>query len=401
LTRFFADQAYHFQTLRVLDAIPFGGADTSEVLQTIGRIRAGDAQSWHDAWRATADRVARLAAETKDKTSAGLALLRAHSYYRTAEFFLSPSDPRRRPTAKKNLAAFYSGLDALNVDYERFSAPYGQRARLNAVYYPGPAPDRGKPLVMFVGGYDSTLEELYFALAKAARDRGYPVLTYEGPGQGEVLREQGLMFTPEWEKPNAAVLDAFLERHDRPDKIVLVGMSLGGYLAPRAAAFDPRIDGVVAYDALFDLGAIARRNIPKLAFWLRERGLSGLVDVLVGFKTRCDPGFAWGIANAEWTFGVSGALAAADAFAPYALRDVAGRIAGDVLILAGADDHFVPIEQAHQFAQALTRARSVTTRIYDRASGGGEHCQLGAATLWQAHFFDWIVDKFPWEGRSR
>jgi predicted alpha/beta-fold hydrolase len=245
LTRFFADQAYHFQTLRALDAIPFGGADTSEVLQTIGRIRVGDAQSWHAAWCAAADRVARLAAETKDKTSSGLALLRAHSYYRTAEFFLSPTDPKRQPTTKKNLAAFYSGLDALNVDYERISAPYGQGAHLNAVYYPGPVGDCGKPLIIFVGGYDSTLEELYFALAKAARDRGYSTLTYEGPGQGEVLREQGLPFTPEWEKPNAAVLDAFLRRHERPDKIVLVGMSLGGYLAPRAAAFDPRIDTII------------------------------------------------------------------------------------------------------------------------------------------------------------
>jgi hypothetical protein len=55
---------------------------------------------------------------------------------------------------------------------------------------------------------------------------------------------------------------------------------------------------------------------------------------------RRDSGFAWGIANAEWTFGESGALAVADAFALYTPRDVAGQITGDVLILAGADDHF-------------------------------------------------------------
>jgi hypothetical protein len=112
-------------------------------------------------------------------------------------------------------------------------------------------------------------------------------------------------------------------------------------------------------------------------------------------KARRDPGFAWGIANGEWTFGTSGPLATVATFAPYALQGIAERITGDVLIFAGLDDHFVPIEQAHQFAQALTHARSVTTHIYDRASGGSEHCQLGAATLWQAHFFDWIAGKFP------
>jgi hypothetical protein len=36
----------------------------------------------------------------------------------------------------------------------------------------------------------------------------------------------------------------------------------------------------------------------------------------------------------------------------------------------------------------------VTTRIYDEASGGAEHCQLGAVTLWHQHLFDWLTAKF-------
>ena len=80
-----------------------------------------------------------------------------------------------------------------------------------------------------------------------------------------MLRRQGLTFT-HWEKPTGAVLDAFLADHARPEKIVLVGMSMGGYLAPRAAAFDERFDGVVAYDAFFDMGATARRYAPPAAF---------------------------------------------------------------------------------------------------------------------------------------
>jgi hypothetical protein len=69
-----------------------------------------------------------------------------------------------------------------------------------------------------------------------------------------------------------------------------------------------------------------------------------------------------------------------------------------VLILAGADDHFVPIEQVKQFENSLTQARSVTTVVYDRESGGAEHCQLGAVTLWHATFFDWVAQKFPRPG---
>src|SRR5579864_3530139 len=67
-----------------------------------------------------------------------------------------------------------------------------------------------------------------------------------------------ITFTHEWEKPTGAVIDEFLANHTRPRKMVLVGMSMGGYLAPRAAAFNERFDGVVAYDVCFDLGATSR-----------------------------------------------------------------------------------------------------------------------------------------------
>ena len=70
-------------------------------------------------------------------------------------------------------------------------------------------------------------------IGKASLERGYSVLIYEGPGQGEPLRKYGLKFTPEWEKPTTAVLDEFLRTHDKPSKILFFGMSMGGYLAPR------------------------------------------------------------------------------------------------------------------------------------------------------------------------
>jgi len=80
---------------------------------------------------------------------------------------------------------------------------------------------------------------------------------------------------------------------------------------------------------------------------------------------------------------------------------VAQRIKGHVLILAGADDHFVPVVQVAQFETALTAADSVTTVLYDRESGGAEHCQMGAQTLWHAAFFDWMAAKFGEEKSAR
>ncbi|MGA2781808.1 MAG: alpha/beta fold hydrolase [Smithella sp.] len=256
-SRYFTDQTYHHLTLRALGEIPYAGADTGEILETIKHIRAGDSNSWFEAWERTANRVAERARTVLDPTSRGRALLRAHNYYRTAEFLLAPGDHRRAATWEKNIREFYEGLDALGVHYERIRVPYGAH-HLNALYFPGSESAKTKPLIVACGGFDSTMEELYFVIVAGALERGYSVLVYEGPGQGSVLREQGLTFTPEWERPTGALLDAFLQSHPRPVRIVLFGMSMGGYLAPRAAAFDERIDGVVAFDVLFDMAAAAR-----------------------------------------------------------------------------------------------------------------------------------------------
>src|ERR1700753_593240 len=123
--RFFADQTYDFETIRVLSDIQPAGGDSEEALQAIPAIKAGDAQSWYAAWSRAGDRAMTLANATRESTGKGDALLRAHHYYRAAEFSLPPWDPRRPALWKKNVDAFYAGLDTLKVAYERIRVPYG------------------------------------------------------------------------------------------------------------------------------------------------------------------------------------------------------------------------------------------------------------------------------------
>lgn len=389
--KFFKDASYNFEARRVLNDVAEAGGDSGEALQAIGAVKGGDADSWYEAWLAAGDRTLASSQRVSDSQARGNALLRAHTYYRSAEFFLAPEDPRRPGVYRKNVSAFYQGLDAQGVLYQRSAIPYGAY-HLNSVYYPGSAGAESRPLLVVVGGYDSTLEELYLSVAAAAHRRGYSVLTYEGPGQGAVLREQGLTMQADWEKPNAAVLDAFLRDHIKPTKIVLLGESLGGYLAPRAAAFDPRIDGVVAYDIWFDGYAIATHKVPPFVFWLHDHGHDGVLESLA--RRNPDTGSRWAVANGQWVFGVRGMFAVLDAFKAYRLAPVAARITQDVLLFAGTEDHFVPIEQLQLTRNALSAARSVTAVSFDAASGGALHCQMGAPSLWQGALFDWMAVKF-------
>lgn len=376
--RFFGNQTFHFETLRGAGYSQSGGAEIGEILETVKEIAEGDMQGWFAAWSATSDRVFDLAERTRDPISKGNAYLRAHNYQRTGGFLLPPGDLKRAASWEKEVSHFYKGLDALGVSYEHIAVPY-EGASLRALYIAGPQGAERRPLIVLVGGFDSSLEELYLVLGRAAGDRGYAVLIYEGPGQGQALRD-GLRFTHQWERPTAAVLDAFLARHAEPSKMVIIGMSMGGYFAPRAAAFDERFDGVVAFDACYD---VAETTQPVLA------------AISANPKAIKNPDVAWSYNNALWTMGTTDLESTIRAFAPYTLRNVAANIRQDVLILQGVDDHFVPSHQAADFANALVNARSVTTRSFDRASGGAAHCQCGATTLMHAAVFDWLLDKFP------
>jgi hypothetical protein len=197
--RFFTTQEFHYETLRNAGYIASGSAELGEVLETVKVIAEGDVQSWYTAWKATADRVLALAERTQDTLSKGGAYMRASTYQRTAEFLLPPDVPKRPESFEKTGSLFLKGLDTLGVRYERITVPYGAGS-LRALYYPGPRGAETKPLIMFGGGLDSILEEYYPIFAEAALKRGYSVLTYEGPGQGEALRKYGLTYTPEWEK---------------------------------------------------------------------------------------------------------------------------------------------------------------------------------------------------------
>jgi dienelactone hydrolase len=82
------------------------------------------------------------------------------------------------------------------------------------------------------------------------------VLSFGGPGQPGMMHREGMVFRHDWEVPTGAVLDYLLGQREGidADRVALMGVSMGGYLAPRAAAFDSHIKAVIAFDGRFDLG---------------------------------------------------------------------------------------------------------------------------------------------------
>src|SRR6266511_5977289 len=183
----FNDQTFSFELLRAVSYAPYGGAEIGECLATAARIRAGDFESWHVEWRRVGERVDTLAAQALGaghRISAREAFLRASNYYRTAEFFLAPDDPRRMPTFEKSRTTFWQFLELSGLCVERVRIPY-EGMTLPGYFYRVDDSRAPRRTLLSVGGFDSTGEELYFFAAAAALPRGYNVLTFAGPGQGE------------------------------------------------------------------------------------------------------------------------------------------------------------------------------------------------------------------------
>jgi hypothetical protein len=165
----------------------------------------------------------------------------AAGLYRAAEFFMSPDDPDRRRAFDKFIELFYRANG--NHGSHQIEVPYGT-GHLHGLRLGPSVASRGTILIH--AGYDAYVEEFY-ALAQVINLCGYEVVLFDGPGQGSTLMREKMPMTHEWEKPVAAVLN-----HLALTDVTLIGISLGGYLALRAAAFEPRIKRVIAYDVMLD-----------------------------------------------------------------------------------------------------------------------------------------------------
>jgi pimeloyl-ACP methyl ester carboxylesterase len=301
-------------------------------------------------------------------------------YDRAAEFFMTTGDPRRAAARGRFLHTMRTTYD---VAPEHI--PFGTGAL--PAYDLRPQRQIGPTIVMF-GGFDSYIEE-FLPLMAAMVDGGRRVVAFEGPGQGSALEDYRLPLIAEWERPVAAVLD-----HYGLDDVTAVGISMGGALVIRAAAFEPRITRAVAYDVLDDMsgtvvGQLGRGQALMLRALLAIRARR-LINAVAGQAISRRPVAEWGMRQGMRITGTTTPYDFLQSIAAISTRGVSQRVTADVLLLAGADDHFVPVTVLWRQAAALTHARSLTTRIFTADEQASNHCQAGNYGAAARVIDDWL-----------
>jgi pimeloyl-ACP methyl ester carboxylesterase len=384
---FKTNESFSFETLRSVGYAVYGGADIGEVVTTAERITPGDWESWYREWRALADRIAAIAdacAADGHTVSANSAYLRASNYYRTAEFFLRDdpwNDPRVADTSARAIEMFRAAPE-IQAQWARVRIPY-EGIQLEGYYLNVSGDDPG-PTLLAHGGFDSTVEEMFFAVGEAARQHGYNCLIFEGPGQGQALRADKLPFRYDWEAVVTPVVDFALNLLGvDPERIALLGMSMGGYLAPRAAAFEHRISACIAYDGVFNMAA----TLPEPQLDTAQRVAA--LDDLITHRNEAPTPLRWAMSNGIFTWGVATAQGLLDELSKYDLTHVADQITCPTLVCEAQNDQFFQ-GQPPMLYDALHCPKTFLT--FTAAEGAAEHCHEGALTLFHQRMFDWLDD---------
>ncbi|MEC3981209.1 alpha/beta hydrolase family protein [Amycolatopsis sp. H20-H5] len=397
------DVQFWYETLRLFGHTSYGGSEFGEILSTSEKITVGDYDSWHDAWLATAERVAAEAArslEAGHEVSARDGYLRAATYYRSAEFFLhgNPDDPRVEYAYTRNVECFHAAAALYTPAIESVEIPY-EGTVLRGYFYRA-AGEGPKPTMVMHNGFDGSAEEMHFFGALAGQERGYHVLTFDGPGQPSAIHREKLPFRPDWENVVGPVLD-FLAGNPAvdPARIALLGISLGGMLAPRAAAFEPRIAAVIAVDGVYDATGSFVSALPFGREELERRARAehdAEFDAILAAGREASPVLRWACDQGRYVMGAASDREFLGKYLDYHLRDgVAERITCPTLVCSAEEDLFFAGDGENQaepeaLFEHLTCEKTLMTFTVDE--GADAHCHVGAQRLAMSRIYDWLAE---------
>jgi len=355
---------FSYQLIRILTQSMYGGGEVNECLEAASKIEVGNRESFHQAWNWQGNRVydeAEAALAKGHKVSASAAYQRACNYIRTAEFFLEPDDARKLPTYLKAIESFRKG-SALWVNPPQIvQIPY-EGSHLPGYFFEVPGQAQG-PLVIMFGGLDSCAEELWFGPAKLMVERGVSVLVVDGPGQGGALRLNHIPTRFDYEVPASTAFDwAAANLPIDAARIGILAVSMGGYMAARSAAYEPRFRACAIWGAVYDYYEVWA-NRPD------DHPLSNIVQHIVGATNMTE---------------------ARERLKKFTMAGHLDKIKMPTYIMHGEDDKQNFVSHAYRVYEGLTCEKEMT--IVPKESTGSSHCNVDNFT--KAYpMLDWLAEK--------
>jgi pimeloyl-ACP methyl ester carboxylesterase len=253
---------------------------------------------------------------------------------------------------------------------------------LSGYLFTPPSADGRLPLVLHIGGYDGTAEELY-ASAAPALERGYAFAALDGPGQGAMLYDHRVPMRPDWENVVPAMFDALAAQPEvDPGRVALVGRSFGGLIAPRGAAGERRLAAMIVDPGQWDLGAASTARLGPLADRVHDPSAEAEFDALLGIAA-----LQALLAPRMATHGLTSVRAYVADLQRYTNVSTAAGITCPAFVTDNETDVISP-DQGRMLFDHLTCPKEF--RLFTRAEGAEGHCEgMAPIVFWDAAF-NWL-----------
>ena len=392
------DSTMNFDLLTPLGESITGGADIGPILGAAKAIKAGNMTSFSEVFYQLANNTKAQAEDPEnayDPLNVRDTWFSAASYFRKADFYLHGnwSNPLINTLWAEQLAAFNKAIAALPIPGKRIRIPATKgNFTVDAIWYSASESKDNKLPTMIIGnGFDAAQEDSYHNYVAPALARGWNCITYEGPGQPTVRRDQNLGFIPDWEKVVIPVVDYVLTEKKHvvdKDRLVLVGNSLGGYLAARAAAFEPRLSAAVFIDGVWDNYAAYIRELSSDMLSIYEAGnYTQFDDVVLSARKagKLPTGAAWGIDQGLWAFHTHSPSDFFTQLKQYNVKSFIDKIKIPVFV-GDAELESSYVGQPKQVANALGHWATLHTF----KGVAGFHCQTGAGQELSRTIHAWL-----------
>ncbi|NIZ90066.1 alpha/beta hydrolase family protein [Kineococcus rubinsiae] len=327
-------------------------------------------------WERQGDQLVELAAEDEAagrRFSAGEKLGRAATYFITGERMQARDHAPRVALYAKFRHTFDRGAALAGEDVTRIEVPYAG-THLAALFVPAQGVEGPAPVLVQVNGLDSTKEMVYRTgpALKLAR-RGVASLIVDQPGTGEALRWQELPAVVEAEEWASVLYDHLAARTDvDPDRIGILGVSLGGYYAPRAVAFEPRFALGVAWGANHDWGQVQQARLaaqgerPVPHYWEHVQ-------------------WVWGAADRDEFFEIARRVT---------LDGVLDQVKVPFLVTHGEQDRQIPLAYAHRSYEQLVNSPDRELKVFTDREGGVHHSSVDNGAVATDFIADWVAERF-------
>jgi pimeloyl-ACP methyl ester carboxylesterase len=238
------------------------------------------------------------------------------------------------------------------------------------------------PTILHVNGYDGTAEELY-ASVPAALDRGYAFAAIDGPGQGATLYDKRVPMRPDWENVVPEMFDALAaEPAVDGQRIVLVGRSFGGVIAPRGAAGEQRLAAMIVDPGQFEMGPALLKQLGPLADHVHDPAADEEFQQLLD-----QPQMKAVLSPRMTTHGTANVRAYCEDMLRYSNADTVTRITCPTFVTDNETD-VVSTGQGKVLYDHLTCPK--VFRLFTKAEGAEGHCEGMAPTVFWDAAYNWL-----------